>query len=240
LTIEKAVTEAVAARGIETASDPTACAADPAALAPLLRKHAAQGAVRGTVATKALGTVRGTNLPLAHSTVRLEIVEAEGRVSAAATGEGDAWGATLAEATDKAARAALDGALRDLGPHVGAKWPVAASSDAGVVLHVVGVTRWADLQTLTRLLANTAGVGSVEPRRFTSAGVDVLVHTALPASALAAALARAPADGVRFAVEPAGDLEARVRIVPPDPAAPPAPAPGPAPAPTTSSPGAPR
>lgn len=187
------------------------------------RDKGAQGAIVGTLAIVPAGTIRGTPLLVAQAKVSLHLVEADGRPSAVSDGTGEASGTTFAAAADGAARAALDRAARTLGPHIGAKWPTTAASGAGVILHVSGVERYAQLQSLLRVLQAIPGVGAVSPRRFEASGIDVMVHTAAPAPSLAAALARNTTDGegVRFTAEPMGDLEIRVVVVP----APPAPQP---------------
>lgn len=232
---EKRLIAAVAARGVEAVAGAGDCAPPVPDGAPDDGKGAAaavaasaQGAVVGALSIEPQGNVRGTSLSLCHARVALHLVEANGRRSGAATGEGDAWAATATAAGDDAARAALDKALATLGPALGARWPASSGPGAGLIVFVAGGARWIEYQSLVRALSAIPGVGSVAPRRFDASGVELSIRTAAPASSVAAALSKTPPDrdGVQFSAEAAGDLELRVRVTSPDPAPQPAAPPG--------------
>ena len=236
--LEKELARAATARGVEAAPLGGRCAPatqgatgaaddlDDRQAGALAKGTGAQGALVGLVTARETGVVRGTALATAHAEARLHLVESDGRPIGAATVERDDWDATADGALAAASREALDGALRAIGPRISDRWPSGGAA-GGVVAHVAGVEHFAALQALSRTLASTPGVGGVTPRRFDPSGIDLFIETAAPAGALAAALLRAPAetDGTRFSAEAIGDLELKVRVVPPPPPPPPPPLP---------------
>jgi hypothetical protein len=178
------------------------------------RAAGAQGALVAAITVEPQGTVRGTSLALAHARARLELVDADGKRAAQAEQEGDAFAPTADGAAADAARAALESALRSIAPQVVRKWPPPSSSAGGVTVHLGGVTRWLDYQAALRALGAIPGVAQVAPRRFSSAGVELGVHTAASAGQLAAALAHVPSDagGYNFRAQPMGDGELRLEV----------------------------
>jgi hypothetical protein len=227
---EARLAQALSSRGIEVVAGAGDCAPyaagsdapDDAKGSARASASAAQGAVIGALTVEPLGLVRGTPLALAHARATVHLVEAGGRRSAAVTGEGDAYAASPAAAGDDAAHAALDDALRALGPALGARWPAPGAGGPGLTVLVLGATRWIEYQALLRALASIGGVGAVVPRRFDATGFELTVRTATSAAGIAAAFTHLPPDrdGVRFSVEPEGDLALRVRVTSPEPTPP--------------------
>lgn len=248
--LERGVADAVAAREVEVTALAGRCAPavrrtaatgdelDDEQAGALAKSAGVQAAVVGAVQLRSMAAIRGTALPVAHAHARLHLVGPDGRPTGVAEAEGEAWAATLDGAASAARRIAVEGAARSLGPRLAEQWPSRAAATAGVMIHVAGAERYGALQSLARALQTVPGVGTVSPRRLDGAGVDLLVQTAASARALGEALSRAPesGDGLRFAAEPLGDLELKVRVVAPPPpptVPPPAVAPG---APPSSAP----
>ena len=243
--VEKGVVGAVAAHGVAVAALGGKCAPavrrttaasdelDDEQAGALARAVGAQGAVIGAVQIRSTAAIRGASLPVAHAHARLHLVEADGRPTAVAEAEADAWAPTVDGAGDAALRIAIEEATRSLGPQLAERWPSPSVAGASVVIHVSGALRFAALQSLMRALQSVPGVGAVTPRHFDGGGVDLVAQTTTPATALAGALGHAPVggDGLSFAAEPVGDHELRVLVIP---APPPPPPPGAPPiAPTT-------
>jgi hypothetical protein len=230
------VAAAVGTNGVEVAPMPSGCLPDsPVAVetraAEAAKSGGAQGAVVGSVVVEPAGPIRGTSLVGAHATVELRLVDENGRVDASARAEHDGWGEPGA-ASASASRPALDEALATLAPAIARKWPRDAG---GVLVRVDGVTSWADLQLFQRGAGALPGVTSVEPRRFSIEGAELLVRGDVTAPALSAAIARGP-DAARFHAISHGDRALDVEILPPPPP-PPAPMP-PAAAPAPNGAGA--
>ncbi len=227
--LEKKLAEALQARGVQAEPAKGQCAAGDAldetrALA-LAQAAGAQGAVIGDLALSDEPPVRGSGLPVAKARARLKLIEADG-ATGEADGDGEAYQPSARAAEEAAAGTAVDNAVRALAPKLAAKWPAGALPGGGVLVRASGVGRWAEYAALVRALSSVPGVGGVAPRKFDTSGVEIEVRTAVAASALAAAVGRAvEPDGTRFAAEPAGDLELKVRVIPAPPPAPPAPPP---------------
>jgi hypothetical protein len=198
---EKAIKDVLAARNVEPIAPPS-CGDAEAALAA--KQSGAQGAVTAMVDARPDGPIRGTALSGAHARTRVHLLEPDGRVSAEAELERDAYGPDGARAAGDAAREAIAEAMARLQPSLAKLWaPVGPST--GVVVRLTGVQHFADYQLVVRALQSLPGVAAVEPRRFARGQVDLLVKTASPAQQLAAGLNRVPPQGVRIRVSAGAD-----------------------------------
>ncbi len=212
LPAEKVVREILGARNVEIVPRSRDCSDE--AVVQALKAEAAQGAVRGKLVVTQGGAIRGTLLVGAHAKVKLQLLEAEGRVSAEAEAERDAYGAELGGAGgagQTAIREAVAEAARALTPSLAAKW-AAVAPGGGVSVRVSGIGRYAEYQSVVRALQGLPGVASVEPRRFLRGQAELLVRTATAASQLAAGLTRVPPQGVHVSVKAGGDGSLTVDI----------------------------
>jgi hypothetical protein len=198
---DKAIKDVLAARNVEAIAPPN-CSDNDAAQAA--RQSGAQGAVTALVDAKPEGLIRGTDKQGAHARTRVHVLEPDGRVSADADTEKDAYGDAEARALADAAREAVADALLRLQPALGQKWSQAAPT-SGVQVRLSGIQHYADYQLVVRALQALPGVAAVEPRRFAKGQADLLVKTASGAGQLAAGLNRVPPQGVRVNVRAAGN-----------------------------------
>ena len=198
----KSLREVVAARNIEVIPSPEACSVDAAANAA--RTGAAQGALVGTVELLPAGPIRGTNRVAAEARAKVQLVEADGRVSGDGEATRFAYDLTVERAAQSAARESLAEAARGVSGAMGQKWTQAAPT-SGVTVRVSNLSHYGDYQAVVRALASLPGVAAVEPRKFLRAEAELLVRTASPAAQLASGLNRVPPQGIRITVRPTGD-----------------------------------
>lgn len=238
--LSRRLVDGAAARGIDAALADGDCApvgVEPAPAddkaAALARAKKARGVVVGAVAATATGPIHGTSLQSAHADLRLHLLDGEGHVTGEVRAERDGWGEGDAAAALAATEPALLEAMTRLAPLADRSF--ASPASAGVTVLLSGADRYADLQTLLRALGTIAGVSAVEPRRFSSEGVEIRVTTAATAAALIVALGRVP-DGARYI---AAARDARTLQIRPAPPPPPSPTDLPPP-PAGALPGAPR
>ncbi|HEY7958267.1 MAG TPA: flagellar assembly protein T N-terminal domain-containing protein [Polyangia bacterium] len=205
----QALSELLAAHDVVVLPAPADCSE--AGLSAAARAESAEGALFATIEVSPAGAIRGTDKLAAHVRARLELIEPDGRVSAASDAERDAYDAVLARAAADATADALADAGQKIEGALAARFSAAAPAGAALV-RLEGVTRFSDYQAVARALAALPGVAGVEPRRFVPGEIELLVRTAQPAAQLGAALTRLPPSGVRVMVKnnPGGALTIEV------------------------------
>jgi hypothetical protein len=218
---EKTIIKALGNRSVEANGLAGQCpdSLDDAHAGAAARKELAQAALIGHLKLTSDGAVRGTPLLIGRAQGRFHLVDPDGRSLAAVDANGEAYDAAPAAALDAAAAQAVDNALHALGPRLASRWPAGGPVASGVTVHVAGLARWSEYSALLRMLAAIPGVAGVSPRKFDTGGVDLQLHTSTSAQSIAAAISRSgdTPDGPRFAAEPMGDLELKVRITSPPP-----------------------
>jgi hypothetical protein len=187
---------------------PTAIPTNDAEAAALARTTAAGLVVTAEPVTAKEGRVRGTDVEAARAQISIKAVDPEGRVvgNAQSTGRGFAPMAdeALGEAMGQAARQAAERVAGELALKYG---NVGEALGPGIVLvHVVGLRSYRELEDTTRFMSQLPGVERALPRRM--GGGDLWMSLRAPAGGRALAQTIA-AQGMQ--VDAASDREVRVR-----------------------------
>jgi hypothetical protein len=165
----------------------------------------AAGEVSGALA------IRGTERVSVRARASIRLVEPDGRVSGEGNGDEDAYDVSRDRAASGAARGALEEAGRALWPILGGRFSAALPSGV-VAVRVTGARSYEEVQRVTRMLGALPGVSGVEPRRFHTGGVELVVRSGQRASQLAAELSHRTASGVHLAVRAENDAQLVVQV----------------------------
>lgn len=179
-------------------------------------------AVVATAVSQPSGAIRGTQLVGAHAELDLHVIDTQGRLIASLRRERDAYGRDA----QAAARAAIDSAAGDATAELDAALTPLFPRGDGVAVYFTGLERYVDLSALQRALGLTPGASSVEPRRFSPQGGELLVRGNVTSDALARSLTRS-SDAARFTVASRDPRSLLVHVLPPPPPPPPEVTPGP-------------
>jgi len=178
---------------------------DGAQAAAVTRAAGAGGALVGSAEVKDGGRIRGTVLVGAECQLVLRVDDvASGRIAEAqATGAG--FGADMPNAASGAARDAAVRIGRELGRRLDGHWPeeTAAPAGRGVLVHIRGALRWADVDTMARALGAVPGVRQVTIARFARRDVTLLASGGASTRALADAAGQVSFPDLRVAARAA-------------------------------------
>ena len=126
-------------------------------------------AVVGTVRSTDGGPVRGTSLVGAETAAELRAVGDELRWQGGC--QRASFGETLLAAMEDASRQAARCAARELSSKLAARWPVAESSTASVLVRLRTPPSWEAVAAVQRAIEELRGVGEVTVRRLSRAEV---------------------------------------------------------------------